>query len=763
MPRKTLIQVRRDTETNWAGKILADGEIGYTNSGTNQGKFKIGDGATIWESLAYQGSGSAYTLTAASSTALGGIKLLSDTSQTVAANSVSATASRTYGAQLNASNQLVVNVPWTDTTNFVSSVSGTGTVSGLTLTGTVTSSGNLTLGGTLSVVPANFASQTANTALIAPNGSNGTPTFRALVTADLPSTVVSKDANSNIQVNNVQKGYASVTSAGTTTTLTAASTYVQRITGTNTQTIQLPDTTTLTNGHVFIIDNDSTGAVTINSSTSTLIDTVSPGSMGYFFVEDNTVNTAAGWGKYAYLPGTVDWGTSSVTGVPNITTSAANFSLLTPTTNSLTLDSGTTGAVNLGTNANGKVVTIGNTTTGTSVSFLAQGAVNTSFNFSGASAAVLQTPGGTGNPTQNLTIQSGTTSQSTTSNTNSGSLTITTGSAANTNVGSGNATTGSISIDVGAASSTAGTQTNGSISIGTTNASSLTIGRSGVATTISGTVSFGTLSGSLNLRSGTATAGTAPLYFGTSSPAILTVPVAGVMENDASILYATPAVSTATTGSTVTGRGIIPATQLYYVNADTTVVTVSSSSTVTGHITPSKSFWLAANTVYEVEYIISEKITNTSGSGTATNHNLIWTFPASAVGAVMVEYNGSLSSQIVQSTTTAWQMVTGTNTATITASISTGTTPYFRYRMKGTVKTGATAGYLQVDFGLTGAVATVWTVATLAGSYAKLTALGAAGADLNVGPLTQLAFLLRALALQLNRTLSKEFKWLATH
>ena len=69
----------------------------------------------------------------------------------------------------------------------VTSVSGTGTVSGLTLTGTVTSSGSLTLGGTLAVTPSDFASQAANTFLAAPNGSAGTPTFRAIVAADVPT------------------------------------------------------------------------------------------------------------------------------------------------------------------------------------------------------------------------------------------------------------------------------------------------------------------------------------------------------------------------------------------------------------------------------------------------------------------------------------------------------------------------------------------------------------------------------------------------
>jgi hypothetical protein len=69
----------------------------------------------------------------------------------------------------------------------VISVGGTGTVSGISLSGTVTTSGNLTLGGTLAVTASNFASQTANRVLAAPNGSNGTPAFRALVAADIPT------------------------------------------------------------------------------------------------------------------------------------------------------------------------------------------------------------------------------------------------------------------------------------------------------------------------------------------------------------------------------------------------------------------------------------------------------------------------------------------------------------------------------------------------------------------------------------------------
>lgn len=61
-----------------------------------------------------------YSVMTTSTLGLG--KLWSDTEQSESAQSVTSTASRTYGLQLNSSNQLVVNVPWTDTTGAVTSV-----------------------------------------------------------------------------------------------------------------------------------------------------------------------------------------------------------------------------------------------------------------------------------------------------------------------------------------------------------------------------------------------------------------------------------------------------------------------------------------------------------------------------------------------------------------------------------------------------------------------------------------------------------------
>ena len=87
------------------------------------------------------------TYSPATSTVAGLIELGDNTVQTVASNAVSATASRSYALQVNASGQGVINVPWTDansggTVTSVDLTAGTGmSVSG----GPITSSGSITV------------------------------------------------------------------------------------------------------------------------------------------------------------------------------------------------------------------------------------------------------------------------------------------------------------------------------------------------------------------------------------------------------------------------------------------------------------------------------------------------------------------------------------------------------------------------------------------------------------------------------------------
>ena len=80
-----------------------------------------------------EASANNYSLPLATNTLRGGIQLFNNTDQSVAANAVTTTASRTYGLQLNSANQGVINVPWTDTnlnhTGDVTSISdGTTTI-----------------------------------------------------------------------------------------------------------------------------------------------------------------------------------------------------------------------------------------------------------------------------------------------------------------------------------------------------------------------------------------------------------------------------------------------------------------------------------------------------------------------------------------------------------------------------------------------------------------------------------------------------------
>ena len=85
-------------------------------SGINNIALTPGNGITLSRtSITNADNDLTITNALATSTKQGGIELFSDTEQTVAANTVTAEAGKTYGIQLNSDDQAVVNVPWVNT------------------------------------------------------------------------------------------------------------------------------------------------------------------------------------------------------------------------------------------------------------------------------------------------------------------------------------------------------------------------------------------------------------------------------------------------------------------------------------------------------------------------------------------------------------------------------------------------------------------------------------------------------------------------
>ncbi len=138
----------------------------------------------------------------------------------------------------------------------------TGTAAGLTA-GTVTTNANLT--GVVTSV--GNATAIANGAITqAMTGATATPTA---------STTTSWDASSNLSANNFLPGYTTTVTAAGTTTLTVASTHQQLFTGSTTQSVKMPDVSTLVLGTTYTIRNISSGTVSVLTSNSSSIRSMS--------------------------------------------------------------------------------------------------------------------------------------------------------------------------------------------------------------------------------------------------------------------------------------------------------------------------------------------------------------------------------------------------------------------------------------------------------------------------------------------------------
>lgn len=137
--------------------------------------------------------------------------------------------------------------------------------------------------------------QTMTSPAITTPAITGLATGSGVASAATVSTLASRDANGNSNFVNVLEGYTTTATAAGTTTLTVASNYQQFFTGSTTQIVQMPVTSTLALGHSFQIVNNSTGAVTINSSGSNAITILSGGTSAIFTCILTSGTTAASW------------------------------------------------------------------------------------------------------------------------------------------------------------------------------------------------------------------------------------------------------------------------------------------------------------------------------------------------------------------------------------------------------------------------------------------------------------------------------------
>lgn len=181
-----------------------------------------------------------------------------------------------------------------------------------------------TIGGAVTFTSSIAAASLSLTAPL-PIASGGTA-VTSVTTAPTATAFAGWDANSNLSADNFIAGYATTATAAGTTTLTVSSVSQQYFTGATTQTVVLPVTSTLVLGQQYIIVNNSTGNVTVQSSGANNIQVMTSNTRLTVTCILTSGTTAASWDSEYILQNPVG---TEVSFAANITTTSATDVLLT--------------------------------------------------------------------------------------------------------------------------------------------------------------------------------------------------------------------------------------------------------------------------------------------------------------------------------------------------------------------------------------------------------------------------------------------------
>jgi hypothetical protein len=195
-------------------------------------------------------------------------------------------------------------------------------------------------------------------------------------TLDYPGSITSATWNGNVvainrggtnsssgaQATARLTGYTTTAAIAGTTTLTNTSTCFQTFTGSSSQTVVLPVTSTLEVGWKFVINNRSTGTLTVNSSGANIVISIASNITATIVCIGTTLTTAADW-NYEFSGFLTRSGTGNVllgTG-PSISSPIISGSTTLSGTPIFTTSS-TTDAIAIGNTAGTGTITLGRST-----------------------------------------------------------------------------------------------------------------------------------------------------------------------------------------------------------------------------------------------------------------------------------------------------------------------------------------------------------------------------------------------------------------